>query len=76
MIQGKRFGLCGAEGRHVAPLEGGTVVACSNLDEVQEYDLFEIRRSHLGNPGVVVRSESDFLLQGLNLALHLGHLVV
>ena len=51
-------------------------MACSNLDEVQEYDLFEIGRSHLGNPGVVVGHEARFLLQGMNLALHLRHLVV
>jgi hypothetical protein len=42
----------------------------------KEYDLFEIGRSHLGNPGVVVGSESRFLLKGMNLALHLRHLVV
>src|SRR6266478_10153758 len=39
-------------------------------------DLFEIGWSHLGNPGVVVGSEARFLLQGMNLALHLRHLVV
>ena len=42
----------------------------------QEYDLFEIGRSHLGNPRVVVGSEARFLLQDMNLALHLRHLVV
>jgi hypothetical protein len=41
-----------------------------------EYGLFEVGRSHLGNPGVVVGSEARFLLQGMNLALHLRHLVV
>src|SRR5580704_4543081 len=41
-----------------------------------EYDLFEIGRSHLGNPGVVVGSEARFLLQDMNLALHLRHLVI
>ena len=42
----------------------------------QEYDLFKIGRSHLGNPGVVVGSETRFLLQDLNLALHFRQLVV
>jgi hypothetical protein len=42
----------------------------------KEYGLFEVGRSHLGNPGVVVGSEARFLLQGMNLALHLRHLVV
>jgi hypothetical protein len=42
----------------------------------QEYDLFKIGWSHLGNPGVVVGSEARFLLQGMNLALQLRHLVV
>src|SRR6266849_973747 len=42
----------------------------------KEYDLFEIGRSHLGNPGVVVGSEARFLLKGMNLALHLRHLAV
>jgi hypothetical protein len=42
----------------------------------KEYDLFEIGRSHLGDPGVVVGREARFLLQGMNLALHLRHLVV
>jgi hypothetical protein len=42
----------------------------------KEYDLFKIRRSHLGNPGVVVGSEARFLLQDMNLALHFRHLVV
>jgi hypothetical protein len=42
----------------------------------QEYDLFEIGWSHLGNPGVVVGSEARFLLQDMNLAFHLRHLVV
>ena len=41
-----------------------------------EYDLFKIGRSHLGKPGVVVGSEPRFLLQDMNLALHLRHLVV
>ena len=41
----------------------------------KEYDLFEIRRSHLGNPGVVVGSEAHFLLQGMNLPLNFRHLV-
>ena len=39
-------------------------------------DLFKIRWSHLGNPGVVVGCEAGFLLQGMNLALHSRHLVV
>ena len=42
----------------------------------QEYDLFKIGWSHLGNPGVVVGSEARFLLQDLNLALHFRQLVV
>ena len=42
----------------------------------KKYDLFKIRRSHLGNPGVVVGSEARFLLQDMNLAFHLRHLVV
>jgi hypothetical protein len=42
---------------------------------VEEIDLLEIGRSHLGNPGVVVGSEAHFLLQGMHLALHLRHLV-
>ena len=42
----------------------------------QEYDLFKIGWSHLGNPGVVVGSEARFLLQDMNLAFHLRHLVV
>src|SRR5260221_10763059 len=42
----------------------------------KECDLFEIGRSHLGNPGVVVGSEARFLLQDMNLALHFRHLVV
>src|SRR5579859_6922254 len=42
----------------------------------KESDLFEIGRSHLGNPRVVVGSEARFLLQGMNLALHLRHLLV
>jgi hypothetical protein len=41
-----------------------------------QYDLFEIGRSYLGNPRIVVGSEARFLLQGMNLALHLRHLVV
>jgi hypothetical protein len=64
---------------------GGHKVSRVGCDEIwnsqthpncKEYDLFEIGRSHLGNPGVVVGSEARFLLQGLNLALHLRHLVV
>jgi hypothetical protein len=42
----------------------------------QEYDLFKIGWRHLGNPGVVVGSEARFLLQDMNLAFHLRHLVV
>jgi uncharacterized membrane protein len=42
----------------------------------KEYGLFEVGRSHLGNPGVIVGREPRFLLQGMNLALHLCHLVV
>jgi ferredoxin-NADP reductase len=42
----------------------------------QKYDLFKIGWSHLGNPGVVVGSEARFLLQDMNLAFHLRHLVV
>ena len=42
----------------------------------QEYHLFKIGWSRLGNPGVVVGSEARFLLQGMNLALHRRHLVV
>src|SRR5579859_7236616 len=42
----------------------------------KESGLFEIGRSHLGNPRVVVGSEARFLLQGMNLALHLRHLLV
>ena len=42
----------------------------------QEYDLFKIGWSHLGNPGVVVGSQARFLLQDMNLAFHLRHLVV
>ena len=42
----------------------------------EECDLFEIGRSHLGNPGVVVGSVARFLLQDMNLALHLRDLVV
>jgi hypothetical protein len=66
-------------------LAGGHKVSRIGCDEVwnsqthsncKEYDLFEIRRSHLGNPGVVVGSEARFLLQRMNLALHLRHLVV
>jgi len=41
-----------------------------------EYDLFKIGWSHLGNPGVVVGSKARFLLQDMNLAFHLRHLVV
>jgi hypothetical protein len=41
-----------------------------------EYDLFEIGRSHLGNPGVVVGSETRFLLKGVNVSPHFRHLVV
>jgi hypothetical protein len=64
---------------------GGHKVSRTECDEVwnsqthpnwKEYDLFEIGRSHLGNPGVIVGSEARFLLQGMNLALHLRHLVV
>jgi len=66
-------------------LAGGHKVSRIGCDEVwnsqthpncKEYDLFEIGRSHLGNPGVVVGSEARFLLQGMNLALNLRHLVV
>src|SRR5260370_39460714 len=39
----------------------------------KEYDLFEIGRSYLGNPGVVVGSEARFLQQESNLALPLRH---
>ncbi len=42
----------------------------------QEYDLFKIGWSHLGNPGIVVGTETRFLLQDMNLAFHLRHLVV
>jgi hypothetical protein len=42
----------------------------------KDYDLFEVGRSHFGNPGVVVSSEAGFLLKGMNLALHLRHLAV
>jgi hypothetical protein len=42
----------------------------------QEYDLFQIGWSHLGNPGIVVGSEARSLLQDMNLAFHLRHLVV
>jgi hypothetical protein len=42
----------------------------------KEYDLFEIGRRHLSNPGVVVGSEARFLLQGMNFALHLRYLLV
>ena len=44
-------------------------------NESKECDLFEIGRSHFGNPGVVVGSEARFLLQGMNLAFHLCYLV-
>ena len=66
-------------------LAGGYKVSRIGCDEVwnsqtdpncKECDLFEIGRSHLGNPGVVVGSEARFLLQGMNLALNLRHLVV
>ncbi len=42
----------------------------------QEYHLFKIGWSHLGNPGVVVGSQARFLLQDMNLAFHLRDLVV
>jgi NAD(P)H-flavin reductase len=42
----------------------------------QDYDLFKIGWSHLGNPGVVVGSKARFLLQDMNLAFHLRHLMV
>ena len=42
----------------------------------KEHKLFEVGRSDLGNPGVVVGSEARFLLQGVNLALDCGELVV
>ena len=48
----------------------------NGLQHARNYDLFEIGRSHFGNPGVVIGSEARFLLQGMNLALHLRHLVV
>jgi hypothetical protein len=66
-------------------LAGGHKVSRIGCDEVwnsqthpncKEYDLLEIGRSHLGNPGVIVGSEARFLLQGMNLALNLRHLVV
>ena len=42
----------------------------------KDYDLFEIGRSHLSNPGVVVGGEARFLPQGMNFALHSRHLFV
>jgi len=72
-------------GAHSSRLAGGHKVSRIGCDQVwnsqthpncKEYDLFEIGRSHLGNPGVVVGSEPRFLLQGMNLALNLRHLVV
>ena len=53
------------------------VVSCQPpAKNCKEYDLFKIGRRHLGNPGVVVGSETRFLLQDMNLALHLRHLIV
>ena len=72
-------------GRETRRLAGGHKVSRIGSDEVwnsqthpncKEYDLFEIGRSHLGNPGVVVGSEARFLLQDMNLALNLRHLLV
>src|SRR5690348_7351618 len=40
------------------------------LTNCQEFDLFQIGRSHLGNPGIVVGGKAYFLLKGVNLALH------
>jgi hypothetical protein len=64
--------------RYIAKLAAftGFLGAGKTFSFTKEYDLFEIRRSHLGNPGFVVGSEARFLLQGMNLALNLGHLVV
>src|SRR5215813_9263946 len=39
-------------------------------------ELFEIGRSHLGNPGVVVGSVTRPFLQRVNLPLHGRHLIV
>ena len=48
-----------------------------DLEQPQmEIELFEIRRSYLCDPGVVVGSVASLLLQGMNLALHRRHLVV
>jgi hypothetical protein len=47
----------------------------ANARSTIQYDLFEIGRSCLGNPGVVVGSETRFVLHGMNLALQLRHLV-
>jgi hypothetical protein len=75
-------------GRNSSKLAGslvGTKVGGIGCDELwnsqaqpncREYDLLEIGRSHLGNPGIVVGGETRFLLQGMNLALHSRHLVV
>jgi hypothetical protein len=41
-----------------------------------EIELFEIRRSYLRDPGLVVGSIARVLLQGMNLALHSRHLVI
>jgi hypothetical protein len=63
----------------------GTRVSRIGCDEVwnsetqpngKEYELLEIGRSHLRNPGVVVGREARLLLKGMNLAFHLRHLVV
>src|SRR6267143_2991770 len=71
-IETRRFA-----GRHKVSRIGCDEVWNSQVHpNCKEYDLFEIGRSHLGNPGVVVGSESRFLLQDMNLAFHLRHLVV
>jgi hypothetical protein len=57
---------------------------CARLEQIWnmdfqrqiEIELFEIRRSHLHDPGVVVGSVARVVLQGMNLALHCRHLVV
>ena len=48
----------------------------NGLRHAKNCDLLEIGRSHLGNPGIVVGSKARLLLQSMNLALYLRHLVV
>lgn len=59
--------------RNCARLEG---IWDMDFQRQIEIELFEIRRSYLRDPGVVVGSVARVLLQGMNLALHCRHLVV